>query len=149
MLPGDVVGERAGVRGKRTVRMDHQQKQHDTALRHRRELRERSTEAESLMWYMLRARRLAGLKFRRQYSIGPFIVDFACVEKRTVVELDGDYHDHIYEKDLERQRWLERNGWRIIRFSNTEVLEDVEAVAIAIKRHLSLDSPSPQPSPPK
>ncbi|MBN1851146.1 MAG: endonuclease domain-containing protein, partial [Pirellulales bacterium] len=118
-------------------------------LHHRRELRKRSTEAESLMWYLLRAHRLEGLKFRRQHSIGPFIVDFACVEKRVIVELDGEYHDQIFHKDQHRQRWLEREGWQVIRFSNDEVLEDVEAVAIAIQRHLSLDSPSPRPSPPK
>ena len=53
--------------------------------------------------YVLRARRLCGLKFRRQLPITPFIVDFACVEKRLVVEIDGGYHDYVYENDQSRQ----------------------------------------------
>ena len=62
-----------------------------------RELRARQTDAESLLWYALRGRRLCGLKFRRQYPIEPFIADFVCVEKQLVVEVDGDYHDQIYK----------------------------------------------------
>ncbi len=104
-----------------------------------RDLRVRQTEAESLLWYALRARRLCGLKFRRQYPIEPFIADFACVEKKLVVELDGGYHDYVYEDDISRQAKIKAAGWDVIRFSNKDVLDDVEAVAIAIARHLGLE----------
>ncbi len=101
-----------------------------------RELRARQTAAESLLWQALRGRRLQGLKFRRQYPIAPFIVDFACLECRLIVEIDGGYHDHIYEQDQARQAQLETAGWQVIRFGNEEVLGDVEAVAVAIVRSL-------------
>ena len=104
-----------------------------------RDLRQRQTEAESLLWYTLRGRRLCGLKFRRQYPIEPFITDFACVERKLIVEIDGGYHDYIYADDVSRQRKLESAGWDVIRFCNEDVLRDVEAVAIAIARHLELE----------
>lgn len=104
-----------------------------------RELRARQTEAESLLWYVLRARRLCGLKFRRQYPIEPFIADFACIEKKLVVEIDGGYHDYVYEGDMTRQEKIEAEGWEVLRFSNEDVHSDVEAVAIAIARHLGLE----------
>ena len=88
----------------------------------------------------LRGRRLCGLKFRRQVPIDLFVADFACVEKRLIVEIDGGYHDDVYEDDRTRQEKLEALGWDVIRFSNEDVLSDVEAVAIAIARHLRLES---------
>ena len=100
------------------------------------DLRSRQTKAESLIWTVLRAKRLAGLKFRRQHPTGPYFVDFACVEKDVVVELDGGYHDLQYETDRQRQAFSESEGWQVIRFSNEEVLADVEAVAISIARLL-------------
>ena len=103
-----------------------------------RELRQRQTKAESLIWTVLRAKRLAGLKFRRQHAIGPYIVDFACIEKDVVIELDGGYHEHQYEKDRVRQAFLESEGWQVIRFSNEDVLSDVEAVAISIARQMGV-----------
>lgn len=103
-----------------------------------RELRERQTQAESLLWAALRGRRLSGLKFRRQLPIEPFIVDFACIEHRLIIEIDGGYHDYVYENDRSRQERLEADGWRVIRFSNEVVLDDVEAVAIAIAQSIGL-----------
>lgn len=115
--------------------MPHQQP-HLTA--NARALRARQTQAESLLWQVLRGRRLHGLKFRRQHPIGPYITDFACAEHRLLVEVDGGYHDQIYEQDLARQQQLEAVGWRVIRFSNAEVLDDVDAVAVVILRTLGL-----------
>ena len=106
---------------------------------HARQLRERQTRAESLLWSALRAKRLCGLKFRRQHPIGPFIADFACIERDLVVELDGGYHDHQHENDLSRQRYLQDHGWSVIRFANEDVLDDVEGVAISIAQHLGLN----------
>ena len=103
-----------------------------------RELRKRQTEAESLVWYVLRSRRLCGLKFRRQHPIEPFIADFACVTEKQIVEIDGGYHDYQYEGDLDRQQYLVAKGWDVLRFTNEDVLADVDAVAIAIAKHLGL-----------
>ena len=110
-----------------------------------RELRTRQTKPESLIWTVLRAKRLAGLKFRRQHPIGPYFADFACVEKRIVIELDGGYHDFQYEKDRQRQRFLETEGWQVLRFGNDDVLPDVEAVAISIARQIGVEPVSPSP----
>lgn len=114
-----------------------------------RELRSRQTKAESLIWTVLRAKRLAGLKFRRQHPIGPYFVDFACVEKKVVVELDGGYHDLQYDQDRQRQAFLQSQGWQVIRFCNEDVLADVEAVAISIARQIGVEpvfkgNPSPK-----
>jgi very-short-patch-repair endonuclease len=78
------------------------------------------------------------VKFRRQHSIGQYIVDFACVERRLVVEVDGGYHEAVFDNDQDRQRYLERNTWTVIRFDNEDVMQDVEAVAVAIARQLDL-----------
>ncbi|GIW93850.1 MAG: hypothetical protein KatS3mg110_1896 [Pirellulaceae bacterium] len=109
-------------------------RQRRESIRKARELRARQTKAERLLWNVLRNRRLCGLRFRRQHPIGPFIVDFACIEKRIVVELDGGYHDDVYDSDLRRQKKIERMGWLVLRFRNEDVLRDAEAVAIAIAR---------------
>ena len=105
-----------------------------------RSLRVRQTEAESLLWHALRARRLCGLKFRRQYPIELFIADFACSEKNLVVEVDGGYHEYVEENDASRQKLIEAAGWRVLRFTNEEILDDVNAVAIAIARTLGLEA---------
>ena len=92
-----------------------------------------------MLWNAIRAKRLCGLKFRRQHPIGPFFADLACVERSVVVELDGEYHEHCGEADLARQRYLEQQGWRVLRFTNEEVLADVEAVAISLAKQLGLE----------
>ena len=113
-------------------------RQDPDATQKARDLRSCQTKAESLLWTVLRGRRLCSLKFRRQVPIPPFIADFACVEKKLVIEIDGGYHDYIYEQDQSRQLKIELAGWTVMRFSNTDVLEDVEAVAIAIAQFLGL-----------
>lgn len=87
-----------------------------------------------MLWDVLRAKRLSGLKFRRQHPVQPFFADFACVAESLIVEIDGGYHDYQYSDDRSRQQCLESKGWKVIRFSNEEVLSDVEAVAIAIAK---------------
>ena len=114
------------------------ERRQEELTRRARELRQRQTAAETLLWCVLRGRRLCGLKFRRQLPLHPFVVDFACIEMRLVVEIDGGYHDYIYANDLTRQQKIQAQGWRVIRFSNEDVLADVEAVAIAIARELGL-----------
>ncbi len=113
----------------------------------RRDLRQTATKAERLIWSGLRNRRLGGLKFRRQHSIGPYIVDFCCVERKLVVELDGQYHEYVEAADRRRQRYLEAQGYEVLRYSNEDVLADAEAVLMAIGRHLTVP-PHPNPLPP-
>jgi very-short-patch-repair endonuclease len=78
------------------------------------------------------------LKFRRQYPIESWIVDFACPEKMLIVEIDGGYHDHFVEADLQRQQGLESLGWKLLRFSDKDVEQDAEAVARAIAQKLGI-----------
>ena len=116
-----------------------------------RALRKRMTDAERLLWRHLRNRELGGWKFRRQYPVGPFIVDFICVEKNVVIEVDGGQHAENEELDTQRSAYLNKMGYRVVRFWNNHVLQETEAVLEAIFAILAdgkQNSPSPQPSPP-
>ena len=116
-----------------------------------RALRKRLTDAERLLWRHLRNRELGGWKFRRQYPVGLFIVDFICVEKNVVIEVDGGRHSENEEQDIQRSAYLNRMGYQVFRFWNNQVLQETEAVLEAIFAILANDkqnSPSPQPSPP-
>jgi very-short-patch-repair endonuclease len=95
-----------------------------------RVLRRRSTEAESVLWERLRARKLQGLKFLRQCPIGPFVADFCCRDRRFVVEVDGEIHarEQNAASDRERDDYLRSQNYIVLRFTNTEVLTDLEAV---------------------
>ncbi len=109
-----------------------------------RNLRQRSTDAERLLWRHLRDRQLAGLKFRRQHPLGNFIVDFVCVEHQLVIELDGGQHATQQQEDAHREAFLMGLGYRILRFWNNEVLGNTEGVLEAIvKTAHSSDPPSP------
>ena len=91
-----------------------------------RRLRADMTEAEKRMWYLLRRGQFGGLKFRRQVPIGPYIIDFACLSERLVIELDGGQHDANAEEDARRTAWLEAQGYRVLRFWNNEVFENLD-----------------------
>ena len=109
------------------------------------------TDAERLLWSHLRNRELGGFKFRRQHPVGPFIVDFICVDKNVVIEVDGGQHDENKELDIQRSAYLNNMGYKVFRFWNNEVMQETEAVLEAIFGILTNDlqnSPSPQPSPP-
>lgn len=110
-----------------------------------RTLRRRFTDAELKLWNHLRGRQIGGEKFRRQQPLGRYVVDFVCLEKKLIVEVDGGQHA-APEYDRERTLWLESEGFRVIRFWNNEVLKDQEGVLDAIYKELK-NSPSPQPSP--
>ncbi|WP_375308765.1 endonuclease domain-containing protein [Bradyrhizobium sp. A11] len=83
-----------------------------------------------MLWRALKELPMDGSHFRRQAPIGPYIVDFFCPAKRLIVELDGGHHneDDVAARDLERQRWLENEGYRVIRFWNSELSNDLTAV---------------------
>jgi len=112
-----------------------------------RALREAPTDAESLLWYHLRDRRLADHKFRRQRPIGPYFADFACVEAKLIVELDGGQHVEAAGYDENRTRFIEAQGYRVLRFWNNEVLTQTDAVRERILQALQEDSPHPSPLP--
>lgn len=117
------------------------------ALRDRaRQLRRTQTEAERRLWMRLRSRQLNYAKFRRQYPISPFIADFCCEEHKLVVELDGGQHAERAEADQKRTAFLVRKGYRIIRFWDHEVMEEIGAVLERIVDELKSPHPSPLPS---
>ena len=104
----------------------------------RKELRHSLTAAEAVLWTHLKKRQLDGKKFRRQESIGPYIVDFFCPEYRVIVELDGAPHFEpgAAGYDARRTEYLKERGMRVVRFENKAVYKDVEAVLEEIRRNL-------------
>lgn len=93
-----------------------------------RTLRKNQTDAEKLLWSKLRDRRLAGVKFRRQQRVGSFIVDFVCLEKKIIIEVDGSQHNTEFGKknDAKRLAWLRNEGFTILQFWNNEVFKQLE-----------------------
>ena len=113
-----------------------------------RELRTRQTSTEALLWEALRGRRLSGLKFRRQHPIGPFVVDFCCPDRRLAIELDSDVHFTQRDQDAEREALLAKAGFRMLRFSNQAVQQDLLSVLIQIRTVAESELPrSAQPIP--
>jgi very-short-patch-repair endonuclease len=110
-----------------------------------RRLRKHSTVAEQKLWRCLRSRSLAGLKFVRQEPIGPYVVDFVCREKRLVIEIDGGQHAES-AADATRDEWLASHRYRVLRFWNNEVLENIEGVWDTIFAAASAAAP-PHPNP--
>ena len=111
--------------------------------KHRRELKKRPTPTEALLWERLRRKQLDGIKFRRQHSIGYFIVDFYCSKYKLIIEVDGEIHNRpeVIEYDEERTLYLESFGMRVIRFTNKEVMESIDEVLDKIRE--SATSPPP------
>ncbi len=102
-------------------------------------MRNNPTEAEYKLWGALRSRQLGGVKFRRQVPIGNYIVDFVTFERKVIIELDGEQHAEQQAYDERRSRWLESEGFRVIRFWNGEVLNEFEAVVDRIVQELELE----------
>ncbi|MBI5221182.1 MAG: DUF559 domain-containing protein [Candidatus Magasanikbacteria bacterium] len=93
-------------------------------------LRENQTLWEAKLWQVLRNRQLAHWKFRRQYQIGKYVVDFCCLSKKLVIELDGGHHNIEQNKikDEEKQKYIESQGYKALRFWNDEVDKNIEGV---------------------
>ena len=106
-----------------------------------RKLRRNSTDAELRLWRHLRSRQLEGAKFVRQFPIGPCVADFACRDVHLVIELDGGQHSP--EVDAPRTRVLEAFGYKVLRFWNSDVLENTDGVLEAIRREILLARNSP------
>lgn len=104
---------------------------HKTYLRSHR-MRRNPTEAETKLWRALRMHQLGGVHFRRQHSIGPYIVDFCAPRRKLIIELDGGQHLEREEYDQRRTAYLEEKGYRVLRFWNNYVMNDLDSVVQAI-----------------
>lgn len=122
------------------------QKTDPRLLARAREMRGNPTPTERSLWLALRAKRFANHKFSRQVVIEPFIVDFAARKRKLIIEIDGHTHDLEDERERKRTRFLEALGYRIIRFTNTDVLGNLEGVLTAIEMTLR-ETPLPSPLP--
>jgi very-short-patch-repair endonuclease len=109
-----------------------------------RALRHNQTDAEKRLWHYLRNRNLAVWKFRRQHRVGPYVLDFVCLEAGLAVELDGSQHQEAREEDARRTAYLGSLGLKVLRFWDNAVLLETESVLTTI---LDALGPSPQPSP--
>jgi very-short-patch-repair endonuclease len=105
-----------------------------------RRLRKAPTRAESALWAALRARAVAGLRFRRQHPIDRYVVDFACIQLKLAVEVDGAVHrdDDQALHDIARTQIIEALGWQMLRFRNEEVLANLDRVLAAIENEANL-----------
>jgi len=106
------------------------------ALSKARAMRAGMTDAERRLWQAIRQRHLLGRRFRRQHVLGPYIVDFICLEANLIIEVDGGQHADRADSDDRRTRWLEQKGYRVLRFWNNEVLTELEAVLEDIAKAL-------------
>jgi very-short-patch-repair endonuclease len=110
-----------------------------------RYLRKNLTDAEQALWRDIRNRQLYGYKFRRQAPIGKYIVDFVCFEKRLIVELDGGQHAAQRDEDNRRSKWLESQGFKVLKFWNHDVLKQVEGIKEVIALNLIIPHPNLPP----
>ena len=109
-----------------------------------RKLRREMTDAEKLLWRHLRMKQFAGYKFRRQHPLGNYIVDFVCLEVLLVLEVDGGQHAERADSDANRTRWIEEKGFRVMRFWNNEVLNNIEGVKLVVwNQLLGIQPPHP------
>jgi very-short-patch-repair endonuclease len=111
-------------------------------------LRETTTAAEDLLWRRLRRLPVSGTHFRRQVPIGPYVADFACMAARLITEVDGSQHGHEdnIKRDDARSRWLEAEGYRVLRFWNNDLTGNMDGVLEAIYAAVH-GSPSAEPAP--
>ncbi|MGL6160311.1 endonuclease domain-containing protein [Microbulbifer sp.] len=111
-----------------------------------RSLRSNATDAEQKLWYHLRAHRFMGLKFKRQKPIGHYIVDFACMNPKLIIKLDGDQHLDQGNYDHRRDSWLRDQGFEVLRFWNNQALSETSAVLEMIRQRVLALSPNPSPA---
>ena len=110
-----------------------------------RQMRHKPTPEEEIVWQVLRNRKIQGVKFRRQFSIERFIVDFFALKQKLVIEVDGPIHDYTPLEDFVRQQFLESLGLRVLRFTNDVVNQDIQSVIRKIE--IALTSPPPTDPP--
>ena len=98
-------------------------------------MRREMTDAERKLWFLLRDRRFSDAKFRRQAPVGPYIADFVCLRRKLIIEADGGQHFEN-PRDVARDRWLAREGYRVVRYSNLDILKNPEGVLTDLFTHL-------------
>jgi very-short-patch-repair endonuclease len=108
-----------------------------------RRLRRDQTDVERMLWFRLRDRRLSGWKFRRQFPIDHFIVDFFCADAHLIIELDGGQHAVRTDADTNRTRILEAMGYLVLRFWNNDVMKNIDGVTEEIMAALERDNSEP------
>ncbi len=147
-LPSPLAGEGSGERGTNPPGMENNHSSRKMTMDQRhfaKALRQNLTDAERLLWKHLRAHRLCGQKFRRQQSIGPYIVDFVHFGTRLVIECDGGQHNDSTH-DCRRDAWLNEQGFKVLRFWNHDILNRTESVLSSIFAALPPLSPNPSPA---
>ena len=102
------------------------------SLNFAKNLRKNQTDAENVLWFNLRNNKLNGIKFKRQVPIGKYIVDFVCMEKKLVIELDGSQHIDNQDYDKIRTQFLQNNGYTVIRFFDNDILKSTKIVLESI-----------------
>lgn len=102
-----------------------------------RKLRREQTKPEILLWSAIRNRRLSGFKFRRQFPVSGYVLDFYCIEKKLAIELDGETHEFRYEYDVERTKALNQLGIHVLRFSNEDIYKNLRGVLVDIEKFLN------------
>lgn len=112
-----------------------------------RNLRHRQTDAEQKLWSHLRNRQLHGYKFRRQHPISTYIVDFVCIDRKLVIELDGGTHITRSAKDSDKTRYLQHMGFKVLRYRNEELLAHMNEVLTDIAKNLDIRTPHSSLSP--
>jgi very-short-patch-repair endonuclease len=111
-----------------------------------RAMRRQMTEPETRMWLQLRAARFEGIKFRRQKVVGRYIADFAANDPKLVVEIDGETHDVDDERDRVRTRYFEEQGYTVLRFSNADVMRNLDGVLTRLSEVIASLRPPPLPT---
>jgi very-short-patch-repair endonuclease len=144
-VPSPATRERARERAAPKARMASATPR--TLLKNAKNLRSHQTDAEQRLWYHLRAHRFLGLKFKRQKPIGPYIADFICESHRLAIEVDGGQHNEHEAYDKRRTAYLQGKGYRVLRFWNTDVLKNADAVLGAIRLAVGEAALSPTPLP--
>ena len=128
------------------VRLSNRLRLKPQATENARALRAEMTLAEQKLWQALRGKQVEDYRFRRQHPIGSYIADFACLEKMLILELDGGQHQEQMEYDERRTLFMQQQGWKVLRFWNNDVMENLEGVLAKVVESLTSAPPS-QPSP--
>ncbi|HEX8486687.1 endonuclease domain-containing protein [Sphingomonas sp.] len=118
----------------------------ETLLKRAKVMRAEMTQPERELWMALRGKRFERVKFARQVVIGPYIVDFVARQRKLILEVDGDTHGCSAEYDTRRTAWLESQGYRVVRFNNSDVIANMEGVLLTLKELLTT-TPLPTLSP--
>jgi very-short-patch-repair endonuclease len=112
-----------------------------------RALRRNQTEVENMLWFKLRELQFDGIKFRRQHPLGNYIVDFVCIQHKLIIEVDGGQHNEskALAYDEERSAWLEKQGYRVLRFWDNDVSQNIDCVISQVFAMLANVHPHPSP----